>query len=119
MSISAKNDDEDSNSVLDVSEGHQSMPECSSPKTSSTRRKLKLPQKNAYALKKPSPGKRRKSKRSIGIATSSSKNIENITSPSTDKENKSYIVSNALTANTSNLVDDSNILPNMINIDNG
>ena len=117
MSISAKNDDEDSNSVLDVSEGHQSMPECSSPKTSSTRRKLKLPQKNAYALKKPSPGKRRKSKRSIGIATSSSKNIENITSPSTDKENKSYIVSNALTANTSNLVDDSNILPNMINID--
>ena len=57
-----------------------------SPKTSSTRRKLKLPRKNAHVLNKVSPGKRRKSRRNIEVA--SSKEIESRTSVTTDKENK-------------------------------
>ena len=71
-----------------------------SPKTSSTRRKLKLPRKNTQLLNKVSPGKRRKSKRNIEVPPS--KEIENMSSVTTDKENKnSLITSNATVVNNS------------------
>ena len=80
-----------------------------SPKTSSTRRKLKLPRKNAHILNKVSPGKRRMSRRNIDVVAS--KAIDNITSHATDKENKSsFIMSNAMVANS--LQEDCNVMSN-------
>ena len=84
-----------------------------SPKTSSTRRKLKLPRKNAHVLNKVSPGKRRKSRRNIEVA--SSKEIESMTSVTTDKENKHSLISsnatvvNSLTENCSPLSNTKNM----------
>ena len=47
--------------------------EGSESKTSSSRRKLRMPKKNAQLVNKTSPGKRRKSRRNLGLGTGLSK----------------------------------------------
>lgn len=108
----SKNEDETSDNKLSPIDDKTPVEESLSPKTSSTRRKLKLPIKNAHSSNKVSPGKRRRSRRSMGIAAS--KEMEKAVFATTDKENKNSIISNTVVVN--DLQDNINVLSNSKNI---